>query len=74
MPGRGRPDGRHRIRPGLPDPTPPAGDDARFTFGLLRDVTEVLAAHGYPPVRTGVDLVRFQQALFTAIYHPEGTR
>jgi hypothetical protein len=56
--------------------TPPApvypvarrDDDARFTFGLLHDVITVLAAHGYPPVRTPADLVRWQQALFTTIY------
>jgi hypothetical protein len=49
-------------------------DDARFTFGLLHDVVTAVAAHGYPPVTTGADLVRFQQALFTAIYRTETTR
>ncbi len=44
------------------------GDDPRFTFGLLHAVIEVLAAHGYPPVHTPADLVRWQQALFTTIY------
>jgi hypothetical protein len=55
-------------------PVPLPGDDPRFTFGLLHDVIEVVAAHGYPPITTGADLLRFQQALFTAIYQPEGPR
>jgi hypothetical protein len=42
-------------------------DDARFTF------TEILTAHGYPPVRTPADLVRWQQALFTTIYQQKET-
>ncbi|MDK1474933.1 hypothetical protein QNO07_16135 [Streptomyces sp. 549] len=49
------------IRP-LPD------DDARFTFGLIRDVAEVLAAHGFPPVTSGLDHVDLQQALFRFLY------
>ena len=49
-------------------PLPASTDDPRFTFGLILQITEVLAAHGYPPVRAGADLVRVQQALFTALY------
>lgn len=48
--------------------TPPGDDDPRFTFGLLHDITQVLAAHGYPPVSARADLVRWQQALFATIY------
>ena len=47
-----------------------AHGDARFTTGLTLDVAEVLVRHGYPPLRTGADLVRLQQALFTLIYQP----
>lgn len=43
-------------------------EDPRFSFGLLLAVADVLTAHGYPPPRTGADLLRFQQALFTALY------
>jgi len=43
-------------------------DDPRFNMGLLIDVTKVLAAHGYPPVSHGLDLVELQQALFNFLY------
>lgn len=47
----------------------PANDrDPRFTFGLIRDVAKVLAEHGFPPVDSGTDHVRLQQALFNFIY------
>lgn len=49
------------IRP-LPD------EDPRFTFGLVRDVAEVLERHGYPPVVNGLDHVDLQQALFRFLY------
>ena len=42
--------------------------DSRFTVGLALDVAAVLARHGYPPLSTGSDLLRLQQALFTLIY------
>ena len=29
---------------------------------------QVLAEHGYPPIRTGFDFVRLQQALFGFLY------
>lgn len=65
---RGRPD--ERRRPRLPDQ--PTGTthstDSRFTVGLALDVAAVLARHGYPPLSTGSDLLRLQQALFTLIY------
>jgi hypothetical protein len=48
----------------------PHGDDQRFTLGLALDISDVLAAHGYPPIATGADLLRWQNALFTTIYHP----
>lgn len=51
-------------------PLPAPADDPRFTVGLVLDVAAVLAGHGYPPLRAGADLVRFQQALFTTIYQP----
>ncbi len=49
--------------------TAPA-NDARFTFGLTDDVAKVLAAHGYPPITSGLDFVRLQQALFGFLYRP----
>lgn len=61
-------------QPSYPIPRPAtdsdARGDARFTTGLTVDVADVLARHGYPPLRTGADLVRLQQALFTLIYQP----
>jgi len=57
--------------PVYPIPRPASGNDPRFTLGLTLDITAVLSAHGYPPVATGTDLIHWQQALFTAIYHKE---
>jgi hypothetical protein len=49
----------------------PTGNDNRFTIGLAIDVAAVLHRLGYPPITTGVDLVRLQTALFNLIYHQE---
>jgi hypothetical protein len=49
-------------------PLPPAEDDERFTYGLTLDVAAVLAEHGYPEVRAGLDLVDLQQALHGFIH------
>jgi hypothetical protein len=54
--------------PAYPLARPASGDDARFTLGLALDVADVLARRGYPPMRSGADLVRLQSALFTLIY------
>jgi hypothetical protein len=54
--------------PCYPLPRPASGDDHRFTLGLGYDTAQVLAAHGYPPITTGADFTRLQQALFTFIY------
>jgi hypothetical protein len=48
----------------------PASNDQRFTLGLVMDISQVLVAHGYPPMATGADLLRWQNALFDIIYHP----
>jgi hypothetical protein len=56
--------------PAYPIPRPPADSDTRFTLGLTLDVADVLTRHGYPPLTTGADLLRLQQALFTTIYQP----
>jgi hypothetical protein len=56
--------------PGPAYPIPRMGADARFNLGLALDVAEVLAHHGYPPLTTGADLLRLQQALFAVIYQP----
>ncbi|RZQ60859.1 hypothetical protein [Amycolatopsis suaedae] len=59
---------REEQSPVYPLPEPVRNDDPRFTFGLHVEVAEVLAAHGYPPVRTGRDLVRLGQALYRFLY------
>ncbi|HVV09025.1 hypothetical protein [Amycolatopsis sp.] len=43
-------------------------NDPRFTFGLLTDVAAVLQEHGYPRIRTGADLIRLRQALWSFLY------
>lgn len=55
-----------------PLPAPP-DDDPRFTFGLMVDVADVLAQHGYPKVSAGPDWVELQQALFRFLYAPAPT-
>ena len=52
----------------------PHHNDRRFTVGLVIDISEVLARHGYPPLAAGNDFLRLQQAMFTAIYQPRGTQ
>lgn len=47
---------------------PESDEDPRFTFGLTREVAEVLERHGYPPVSAGGDLVDLQQALYRFLY------
>ena len=56
--------------PAYPIPRPRTGSDSRFTVGLTLDVADVLTRHGYPPMASGADLLRLQQALFTTIYEP----
>jgi hypothetical protein len=53
--------------PAYPISRPADGADGRFTIGLALDVAAVLAHHGYPPLVTGTNLQRLQQALFTLI-------
>ena len=55
-------------RPARTYPLPPPADDPRFTYGLLFDVADVLAAHGYPRAMAGADLVNLQLALFGFLY------
>jgi hypothetical protein len=57
-----------------PIPRPPSGNDPRFSVGLALDIAAVLHQHGYPPIATGADLTRLQQALFTVIYQQKETR
>jgi hypothetical protein len=47
---------------------PAPDDDPRFTTGLLHDVRNVLAAHGYPPITSGPDLVELNLALYRFLY------
>jgi len=57
--------------PAYPIPRPDGDTDVRFTIGLALDIAAVLARHGYPPITTGIDLLRVQQALFTLIYQEQ---
>jgi len=45
----------------------PSETDTRFTFGLLLEVRDLLAKHGYPEAEAA-DLVDLQQSLFRFIY------
>lgn len=50
---------------------PRPDDDPRFTLGLILEVAEVLAKHGYPDITTpdrARDFVEFRQALFGFLY------
>jgi hypothetical protein len=49
-------------------PLPRPADDPRFTFGFIRAVAQVIAEHGFPPVDSGTDHVRLQQALFGFLF------
>jgi hypothetical protein len=49
---------------------PTSGTDARFTFGLIYDVGQVLESHNFPPVRGG-DHVTLMSALFQFLYAKE---
>jgi hypothetical protein len=37
-------------------------------MGLLADVIQVIAEHGYPKITEGRDIVELQQALFRFLY------
>ncbi len=54
-----------RVYP-LPDP----GEDARFCFGLIADLADVLVDHDYPPPEPA-DFVRLMQLTFRFLYRPE---
>ncbi|MEU4803007.1 hypothetical protein [Actinosynnema sp. NPDC023587] len=46
--------------------------DARFTFGLVIEVADVLTRHGFPDANThGADHVALRQALFRFLYNPD---
>lgn len=51
--------------------TPAPDEDPRFTLGLALDVANVLKAHGYPEITSGLDLVELQQALFRFLYRAD---
>jgi hypothetical protein len=48
--------------------SPAPDDDPRFTFGLAKDVADVLQAHGYPEITNGLDFLDLQQALYRFLY------
>lgn len=49
-------------------PLPRPEEDPQFNIGLLADLRDVLAKHGYPKVTEGRDIVRLQQAMFRFLY------
>ncbi|MEV6621039.1 hypothetical protein AB0M83_02525 [Amycolatopsis sp. NPDC051106] len=49
-------------------PLPARDEDDRFTFGLILDVADVLAAHGYPKLTSGDDYVALHGAVFRFLY------
>ena len=55
-------------------PLPRPAEDPRFTFGLIREVAQVLTDHGYPKADSGADHVRLQQALFGFLYETGADR
>lgn len=55
-------------------PVDAGAEDSRFTLGLVVDVADVLARHGYPPVRDSADLVDLQQSLYRFLYVADRTR
>ncbi len=57
-----------RATPAYPLPRPANNADTRFSLGLALDIAAVLTRHGYPPLTTGTDLIRLQQAIFGLIY------
>lgn len=46
-------------------------EGARFTFGLIHDVADLLADKGFPKIENGRDFVRLQQALYEFFYSTE---
>jgi hypothetical protein len=53
----------------FPLPQPESGEDSRFTVGLITEVLDVLAAHGYPvDPRSGGDYLEMRQALSGFLY------
>jgi hypothetical protein len=48
---------------------PAGGDDPRFTYGLVFDIADVLANHGYPHP-AGTDWADLMLALFHFLYQP----
>lgn len=57
--------------PAYPLPRP-AGNDPRFTFGLLLDVVKTIEAHGFPPVGNSGDLADLNLALYRFLYASDG--
>jgi hypothetical protein len=58
-------------QPVYPLPTP-AGDDPRFTYGLIFDIAEVLQRNGFPQP-TGTDWAHLMTALGRFLYQPKET-
>ncbi|WFB08346.1 hypothetical protein LRS74_15750 [Streptomyces sp. LX-29] len=60
------------INPAYPVVPEGGANDSRFNNGLVFDVADVLEAHGFPPLRSGRDLVELMQALYRFIYTTKG--
>jgi hypothetical protein len=58
-------------QPVYPLPTP-AGDDPRFTYGLIFDIAEVLQRNGFPQP-AGTDWAHLMTALGRFLYQPKET-
>lgn len=67
------PDGQTRVRR---YPVAQTETDPRFTFGLMREVAEVLERHGYPRIEAAnaADFVELKLALFAFLYTGGGAR
>ena len=50
----------------------PAGNDPRFTYGLLFDIVKVLQCNGFPPP-AGTDWAHLMAALGRFLYQPKET-
>ncbi|SNR79939.1 hypothetical protein SAMN06265360_12015 [Haloechinothrix alba] len=58
-------------------PVQPVSEDSdpRFSIGLISDVAEVFARHGYPKVRASGDVARLYHTVWAFLYrHDEDGR
>jgi hypothetical protein len=58
-------------QPAYPLPVP-TGDDARFSYGLLHDIAQVLQRNGFPRPE-GTDWAQLMTCLGQFLYQPKET-